>query len=551
MHSNNFEQTDIIQESLNTFLESSEANYGLEVALLSNNSQDLIQNENLLLDEVILTGSQSNDLELDIKDITGRDSTVREGILFVDSAVEDYQVLIDNSSVSTEVVVLDSDRDGLIQIQESLSQYKDLDEVYIVSHGAAGKLYLGNTELSRDSLPQYADILKSWGNFIAEDGDILLYGCNIAEDIVGSEFIDELSEYTQADISASTDETGNSKLGGDWELEASTGAIEGESLFDSEILESYQHILVGSSFNFSYVDLVLDPTPIDFDSINLELNSDINDLDFGGYNFQSPELNTILFDFEPSVINFNAADFDFDSLSIANDSITFEFNPDKFNFDALTTISDSMEFGFDSREFNFDSKFSFDADSVTFESGKVSFKYKGLDVNQDLFSANADLFTYKFSFTEVDSDFSFDRLNASDFRALDYAFKGDELFDTEYYLAHDVTPFGMNPFTDYIENGFQAGLNPNALFDVNYYLDHNSDVRIAGMEPLTHYALFGYSEDHQNRDPSALFDTSYYNANNPDVVAAGEISLLHYIQFGNTEHFDNRDPNQFFDNSYY
>lgn len=83
-----------------------------------------------------------------------------EQILFIDSTVEDYQSLIDNLAEPTEVVILDSERDGLIQITDSLSQYNSWDAVHIVSHGDVGQLFLGNTELNQNTLPEYADILN-------------------------------------------------------------------------------------------------------------------------------------------------------------------------------------------------------------------------------------------------------------------------------------------------------------------------------------------------------------------------------------------------------
>jgi len=115
-------------------------------------------------------------------------------ILFIDSAIEDYQTLIDNLAQSTEVVILDSQRDGVVQITDSISKYGSLDAVHIVSHGDAGKLFLGNTELNQNALNQYEDILTSWGDFIEEDGDILLYGCDVAADLAGAEFVKNLSE---------------------------------------------------------------------------------------------------------------------------------------------------------------------------------------------------------------------------------------------------------------------------------------------------------------------------------------------------------------------
>lgn len=65
---------------------------------------------------------------------------------------------------------------------------------------------------------------------LSETGDILLYGCNVAQGEAGARFIEQLSAYTGAEVAASTDYTGALALGGDWVLEASTGAIEAEAL---------------------------------------------------------------------------------------------------------------------------------------------------------------------------------------------------------------------------------------------------------------------------------------------------------------------------------
>lgn len=61
------------------------------------------------------------------------------------------------------------------------------------------------------------------------DGDILLYGCNIA-DSSGLAFVNQFGSFTGADIAASTNLTGNSKYGGDWVLEFHTGEINTASL---------------------------------------------------------------------------------------------------------------------------------------------------------------------------------------------------------------------------------------------------------------------------------------------------------------------------------
>ena len=68
-------------------------------------------------------------------------------ILFLDSQIPDYQNLAQAAVGATQVVILDSARDGIAQITDYLSKNAPVDSIHIVSHGSPGTLYLGNTTL--------------------------------------------------------------------------------------------------------------------------------------------------------------------------------------------------------------------------------------------------------------------------------------------------------------------------------------------------------------------------------------------------------------------
>ena len=169
-------------------------------------------------------------------------------LVFIDSTVEDIETLTENISGATEVIVLDSDRDELLQIGEHLSNYEDLDAVHIVSHGESGQLSFGNATLNSDTLPEYEEVLKDWSLALDGDADLLLYGCDIASDDSGDSFVRELSQLTDADISASVDDTG---VDGDWELETVIGEVEATSVFTSKIDGAYQHNLDDANLEFT------------------------------------------------------------------------------------------------------------------------------------------------------------------------------------------------------------------------------------------------------------------------------------------------------------
>ena len=586
--------------------------YGLENVLSTNNNQEAIQHEQ---------------------------------ILFIDSTVRDYQKLINNLAQPTEVIVLDSQRDGIVQITESLQQYDDLNAIHIVSHGDIGELSLGNSKLNQNTLNNYADDLINWGNSIGDRGDILLYGCNVGGDISGAKFVENLAQYTTADILASTDLTGSTHLGGDWDLEFAVGDINTNLAFKAEITQDYQYVLNdffnnipifdnGTVFESFPPDVVLPGSDLPSAPIRLELNQTfgapnielnppflfdpsivINNSDFrvdyvpfdfnfignssnsngstvnftqaenqpfslnfingdsffrpsSNYNYDNAFINSLIFPFDASSLNFNPTNFEFTSVSLNEinpldpdfDSITFKFDEGSFDFSSLTS-NKLLAFEFSERvanasnlEYNnlvqLTNNFSFEATAVTFRADSITFDFKPKTLNFDpgAFAANANLYDYKLSAADFNAGVTVEQFNASDYRALNYAFAGDELFDSAYYSGSNDISENMNPFADYIENGYRAGRDPHPLFGVNYYFNNNPDVRDSGSEPLQHYVNQGFKE---GRDPHGLFDTSYYNETNPDVAAAGVNPLLHYVTFGNSENVSSRDPNRIFDNSYY
>ena len=159
------------------------------------------------------------------ENITFEFHSARTAIVFIDGALEDTQTLIDAVPASAEVHILNGDSDGFDQINEILENHDRVDEIHIFGHGAAGEARLGTASLSLETLTTHSDTLAVLKNTLTEDGDILLYGCNIAAGEEGEAFIEELAELTAADIAASDDITG---AGGDWELEVNTGSIEAD-----------------------------------------------------------------------------------------------------------------------------------------------------------------------------------------------------------------------------------------------------------------------------------------------------------------------------------
>jgi VCBS repeat-containing protein len=155
-------------------------------------------------------------------------STSALNIYFVDAGIADLDSLITGLPVGAEVHLLDGGSDGLAQMLAVIGGRSGLGSIQILSHGAAGELHLGSTRFDAATLASHAADLALLGGALGADGDLLLYGCNVAAGDVGHAFIEQLASLTGADVAASEDLTGASGLGGDWTLEASTGSIEAE-----------------------------------------------------------------------------------------------------------------------------------------------------------------------------------------------------------------------------------------------------------------------------------------------------------------------------------
>ena len=158
-------------------------------------------------------------------------------IIFIDAQVEESQSLISGVIPGAVVVFLDSSQDGIQQITQYLNQHQ-IPEIHIISHGAPGCLFLGNSQLNLDTLEQYTSQLSSW---LAHS--ILLYGCHVAAGDAGSEFIEKLHQLTGADIAASTTKMGHISQGGNWELDIKTREFKPVLAFNTQVQNQWQHTL--------------------------------------------------------------------------------------------------------------------------------------------------------------------------------------------------------------------------------------------------------------------------------------------------------------------
>lgn len=143
----------------------------------------------------------------------------RNSLVFIDAQLPDLATLRSGLPKGLEVHLLDPHRAGLKQIASALEGRHDIPALHLMVHGAPGKLFLGNSALGLDDLQAHADELDAIADALAEDGELLIYGCEVAAGREGRAFIDALTELTGLKVAAATHKVGHAELGGDWTLD--------------------------------------------------------------------------------------------------------------------------------------------------------------------------------------------------------------------------------------------------------------------------------------------------------------------------------------------
>ena len=89
------------------------------------------------------------------------DHSTDQALVILDASV-DYlpQLLADVAAV--DWLVLDASTDGITQITAALQTRQSVSSLHIVSHGTAGCLQLGGSQLSLATTNHYAQQLQAW-----------------------------------------------------------------------------------------------------------------------------------------------------------------------------------------------------------------------------------------------------------------------------------------------------------------------------------------------------------------------------------------------------
>jgi len=176
------------------------------------------------------------DLVASLAALTGADvvAAAPRALIVVAANLPDSAQLVAALTASSlgevEVLMLVSDRDALAQIGERLAQAdQPFDAVHLISHASPGRVDLGTSVgdrwLDEATLQARREEMAGWSTGFTADGDLLLYGCDLAGSAAGERLLAGLRAALGVDVAASTDATGAAAQGGDWVLEYQLGEI--------------------------------------------------------------------------------------------------------------------------------------------------------------------------------------------------------------------------------------------------------------------------------------------------------------------------------------
>lgn len=143
-------------------------------------------------------------------------------LLVIDDRVPDRHILLEKLDPGLNVLLLDRHRDGIAQISNQLHRRQTaIDHLHLVSHGAPDRLVLGDTVLDLTTLPRYAAPIARWSEWLSDDAEIVLYGCNVAAR--STALPAAIHTLTGVRVAASSTPIGANDRGENWDLDVRLG----------------------------------------------------------------------------------------------------------------------------------------------------------------------------------------------------------------------------------------------------------------------------------------------------------------------------------------
>ena len=171
----------------------------------------------------------------------------RNELVIINSNIAEKETVLSQLGDGYEVLEIDPSQDAMSQIQDYLDTHSDTkyDAVHVLTHGNDQGFYLGSTKVTD------ASQMDVFSGHMADNGDFMLYGCNLASSERGQALIQNIADFTGCDVAASIDSTG---VSGDWSLEYNVGVIESASISISNWNHNLASYTINGTDNFSDAD---------------------------------------------------------------------------------------------------------------------------------------------------------------------------------------------------------------------------------------------------------------------------------------------------------
>jgi len=166
-------------------------------------------------------------------------SSLAKSLVILDAQVDDLSVLMADIIADNEVFVIDPQQDGIEQITTLMAQYPELTQLHLITHGSSGQITLGSAQLSLASIDRYTEKLQAWKT-LQQGCDLLVYGCQVAEGVSGSLFLQKLHLLTGFNIAASESRVGRVNGRVQWALETRIGSVKTPVIFSQALQNKYQ-----------------------------------------------------------------------------------------------------------------------------------------------------------------------------------------------------------------------------------------------------------------------------------------------------------------------
>ncbi|MGM8228467.1 Ig-like domain-containing protein [Cellvibrio sp. ARAG 10.3] len=173
-------------------------------------------------------------------------------LVLVDANVQDKHLILKQVKPGIDIVEIKNADGGVEALVQALKGYKNLHAVHIVAHAEAGVMYLGGHQIDKQTLLENIPGFAAINQAVREGGDLLLYGCDLAQGEAGEDLLDVLKQNTHVDVAASVDKTGNEILGANWDLEIRKGDIDTLVLSESIALKDFSTILAAADGTYDF-----------------------------------------------------------------------------------------------------------------------------------------------------------------------------------------------------------------------------------------------------------------------------------------------------------